>query len=132
MMAIWSSAREALEEALIDLGFSAVHEFSVFVTYERQRDFVKVHAAPDGMFAAFGGDDEILGEGAGAEDLRSVLMEAALTAARDTPHRRSFLDRRTKRITRPGTGNWARSRGDDPREEAHAPLSASAFGRRGR
>jgi len=95
-MAIWTSTRQALEEALIDFGFMAAHEFGIFVTYERQRDSVKVHAAPDGMFAAFGEDDEILGEGTGAEDLRSVLVEAALTAARDTPHRRSFLDRRTK------------------------------------
>jgi hypothetical protein len=89
-------SREALEEALIELGFSADREFGIFVTYGRQRYLVKVHVAPDGMFAAFGGDDEILGEGTGAEDLRCVLMEAALTSARDTPHRRSFLDRRTK------------------------------------
>jgi len=57
---------------------------------------VKVHVAPDGMFAAFDADDEILGEGTGAEDLCSVLMKAALTATRDTGHRRSFLDRRTR------------------------------------
>ena len=125
-MAIWSSSREALEEALIDLGFSAAHEFSVFITYERQRDMVKVHAAPDGMFAAFGEDDEILGEGTGAEDLRSVLMEAALTGARDTPQRRSFLDRRTKRMTRPGTDNRARSSSDHG-EGAKVTLSARAF-----
>jgi hypothetical protein len=95
-MANWSSSREALEEALIELGFSAAREFGIFVTYERQQDSVKVHAAPDGMFAAFGGDDEILGEGTGAEDLRAVLMEAALTSGQDPRRRRSFLDRRTK------------------------------------
>jgi len=125
-MAIWSSTREALEEALIDLGFTAAHEFSVFVTYERQRDLVKVHAAPDGMFAAFGGDDEILGEGTGAEDLRSVLMEAALTVARDTPHRRSFLDRRTKTKAPLRVGVRTRPRADHE-GEAPAPLSTSAF-----
>jgi hypothetical protein len=131
MMAIWSSSPEALKEALIDLGFSAAHEFSVFVTYERQRDSVKVHVAPDGMFAAFGEDDEILGEGTGAEDLRSVVMEAALTSERDTPQRRSFLDRHTKRMTRSGTGNRARSRSDHG-EGANATLSTSAFSDRNR
>jgi hypothetical protein len=93
-MAIWSSSRTALEEALIELGFSAANQLGVFVTYERERDLMKVHVAPDGLFAAFGVDDEILGEGTGAEDLRSVLMKAALTATRD--HRRSFLGRRTR------------------------------------
>jgi hypothetical protein len=93
-MAIWSSSRTALEEALIELGFSAANQLGVFVTYERERDLMKVHVAPDGLFAAFGMDDEILGEGTGAEDLRSVLMKAALTATRD--HRRSFLGRRTR------------------------------------
>jgi hypothetical protein len=48
-MAIWSSSRTALEEALIELGFSAAHQFGVFVTYERERDLVKVHVAPDGQ-----------------------------------------------------------------------------------
>jgi len=91
-MAIWSNQRETLEEALNDLGFSAVGQFGVFVTYQRERDSVKAHVAPDGMFAAFDVHDEILGEGTGAEDLRSILMKAVLTSA----HRRSFLDRRTR------------------------------------
>jgi hypothetical protein len=127
MMAIWSSTRQALEEALIDVGFTAAHEFGIFVTYERKRDSVKVHAAPDGMFAAFGGDDEILGEGTGAEDLRSVLKEAALTAERGRPRRRSFLDRRTKQKPSSRAVDWARSRGGYRGEEAKAALSASAF-----
>jgi hypothetical protein len=126
MMGIWSSTRQALEEALIDLGFSAAREFGIFVTFERQRDSVKVHAAPDGMFAAFGGDDEILGEGAGAEDLRFVLMEAALAAERDTSPRRSFLDRRTKTKARvPASPNADEG-------EAQMVLSASAFSSRNR
>jgi hypothetical protein len=125
-MAIWTSSREALEEALIDLGFSAAREFGIFVTYERQRDSVKVHVAPDGMFAAFDGDDEILGEGSEAEDLRSVLMEAALTAARDTPLRQSFLSRRTR--TKGSSRPVARARYVGHREEkAQALLSAKAF-----
>ncbi len=130
MMAIWSSSREALEEALIELGFSADREFGIFVTYGRQRDLVKVHAAPDGMFAAFGEDDEILGEGTGAEDLRSALMEAALTSAR-TPHRRSFLDRRTKTKAALKLGVRARPRADQE-GEAQAALSTSAFSGRNR
>ena len=129
-MANWSSTREVLEEALIDLGFSAAREFGVFVTYGRQRDLVKVHVAPDGMFAAFGGDDEILGEGTGAEDLRSVLMETALTSAR-TPHRRSFLDRRTKTKSPLRVGVRARPRADHE-GEAPAALSAIAFNGRNR
>jgi len=126
-MAIWGSSREALEEALIELGFSAAHQFGVFVTYGRERDSVKVHVAPDGMFAAFDGDDEILGEGTGAEDLRSVLMKAALTPERDTGHRRSFLDRRT-RTKGPSSRTRAQVRyvrGDE--EEAQMPLPANAF-----
>ena len=130
-MAIWNSNREALEEALIDLGFSAAHEFSVFITYERQRDMVKVHAAPDGMFAAFGEDDEILGEGTGAEDLRAVLMEAALTSGQDPRRRRSFLDRRTKTKAPLRTDVRTRARADHE-EGTQALLSASAFSGRNR
>jgi hypothetical protein len=125
-MANWSNSREALEEALIDLGFSSTDEFGVFVTYERPRDSLKVHVAPDGMFAAFDGDDEILGEGVGAEDLQAVLMEAALTAERDRPRRRSFLERRTRQRTRSRAGDRARPH-DDHEKEAHPPLSVSAF-----
>jgi hypothetical protein len=130
-MANWSSSREALEEALIDLGFSAVREFSVFVTYERQQGSVKVHAAPDGMFAAFGGDDEILGEGTGAEDLRAVLMEAALTSGQDPRRRRSFLDRRTK-TKAPLRADLRAHANVDHDEGTRARLSAYAFGGRNR
>jgi hypothetical protein len=130
-MATLSSTREDLEEALVDLGFSAPREFGVFVTFERQRDSVKIHASPDGMFAAFDGDDEVLGEGTGAEDLRRVLMKAAFTSARNTPPRRSFLDRRTRTkgsSSRPRAR--AHSRGDHG-EAAQVALSADAFsGRR--
>ena len=126
-MAIWSNSREVLEEALNELGFLAAHQFGVFVTYERQRDSVKVHVAPDGMFAAFDGDDEILGEGAGVEDLRSVLRNAAPTAARNTDRRRSFLDRRTRT-----KGSSSRSRAEvrsaaARAEQAPVALSAKAF-----
>jgi hypothetical protein len=130
-MAIWSSNREALEETLIDLGFSAAREFGIFVTYERQRDSVKVQVAPDAMFAAFDGDDEILGEGEGAEELRSVLREASSTAASDTPHRLSFL-RRRRRTKGSSSRPVARARSSvsDRAEEAPAALSANAFSNR--
>jgi len=95
-MDTWSGTRDNLEAALIDLEFSAVNEFGIFVTYQRQGDLVKVLAAPDGMFATFDADDEVLGEGTGAEDLRRILTEAAFSSARNTPPRRSFLDRRTR------------------------------------
>jgi hypothetical protein len=126
-MDTWSGTRETLEEALIDFKFSAVNEFGIFVTYQRQGDLVKVHVAPDGMFAAFDADDEILGEGTGAEDLRRVLMEALFTTAQNTPPRRSFPDPRTRTkgsSSRPSTR--AHSRGDHD-EAAQVTLSANAF-----
>jgi hypothetical protein len=126
-MAIWSSSRTALEEALIELGFSAAHQFGVFLTYERERDLVKVHVALDGMFAAFDGADEILGEGTGAGDLRSVLINAALTPARATGLRRSFLDRRT-RIKGSSSRPRAQIRSVRARaEQAPVVLSSTAF-----
>jgi hypothetical protein len=127
-MAIWSSSREAFEEALIELGFSTVGQFGVFVTYERQRDSVKVHVAPDAMFAAFDGDDEILGEGEGSEELRSVLREAPSTAASDTPHRLSFLSRR-RRAKGSSSRLVARARSSVSGRSGQAAvaLSANAF-----
>jgi hypothetical protein len=131
MMAVWSSRREALEEALIDFGFCAAQEFGIFVTYERRRDSLKVHVAPDGMFAAFDSGDEILGEGEGAEDLRSVLMQAVSVDVGPTSRRRSFLERRTRRKSPAGVSNRARSGGDGG-EGVPAALSASAFSDRNR
>jgi hypothetical protein len=96
MTSLWSSEREALDEVLADLGFSAAGQSGVFVTYERERDSMKVHVAPDGMFAAFNRDDNIIGEGEDAEDLRSVLLEAVSSGARGTL-RESFLKRRTRK-----------------------------------
>jgi len=95
-MDTWTNIRAVLEGALTDLGFSAVNEFGIFVTYARQEDLLKIHVAPDGMFAAFDADDEILGEGIGDEDLRRILVEATFYASQNTPSRRSFSDRRTR------------------------------------
>lgn len=97
------------------------------MTYHRQGDLAKVHVAPDGMFAAFDADDEILGEGAGAEDLKCVLREAAFTTVRMTPLRRSFQNRRRRTkgsSSRPGAR--AQTRGDQG-EVAEVTLSADAF-----
>jgi hypothetical protein len=127
-MDIWSGTRENFEEALSDLGFSAVNEFGIFVTYQRQGDWVKIHVAPDGMFAAFDADDEVLGEGAGVDDLRRVLIEAVSTSARNTPPRRSFLDRRTRTkgsSSRPSARTHSRG---DHGKAAPVTLSANAFG----
>jgi hypothetical protein len=123
MMALWSSKPAALDEVLTELGFSVTGQSGVFVTYERARDSVKVHVAPDGMFAAFNTDDDIIGEGEDADDLRSVLLEAVFPGARGTL-RQSFLKRRTRQKNHPGE-RTARSR--DEGAAAHADLSASAF-----
>jgi hypothetical protein len=123
-MALWSSKREALDEVLTELGFCAAGQSGVFVTYERGRDSMKVHAAPDGMFAAFNRDDDIIGEGGDAEDLRSVLAEAVSPGARGTL-RQSFLKRRTRQKS-PAQGRPARAR-DEAGGTAHAVLSANAF-----
>jgi len=64
------------------------------------------------MFAAYDGDNEILGEGTVAEDLRCVLMEAVITAVRNTT-RHSFLDRRTRmEASSSRLGARARNNGD--------------------
>src|SRR5580704_17516194 len=55
-----------LVEALLDQKFCAVDEFGRFATYERENDPLKVHVGPDGSFAAFDGNDEIIAEGKGA------------------------------------------------------------------
>ena len=65
---------EALAQALLDQEFRAMDEFDSFVTFERADDPLKIHAAPDGSFAAFNGDDELVAEGEGPEDLYRILV----------------------------------------------------------
>jgi len=126
-MGIWSSSREALEKALTELGFSAIRQFGVFTTYERQRDSLKVHAAPDSMFAVFGEADDFLGEGAGAEDLRSLLVKAAHNPPQAAAQRSSFEERRTKK-SRSSSQLGGRARAAGARaEQASAALSENAF-----
>jgi hypothetical protein len=65
---------ETLIEALLDQKFCAADKFGLFVTYERDNDPLKVHVGPDGSFAAFDGNDEIIMEGKGAQDLFDILV----------------------------------------------------------
>jgi len=69
-----SGKRAQVDDALLELGFTPAAKFGAFMTYRRRR--LKVHVGPDGAFAAFGADDEILGEGQDPDDLRFVLPEA--------------------------------------------------------
>jgi len=72
-MTVHEIALATLTEALIGLGFSATDEFGLFVTYERENDPLKLHVGTDGSFAAFDGNDELIGEGHGAQDLYAVV-----------------------------------------------------------
>lgn len=73
-MASLNKGIEALAQALLDQEFRAVGEFDSFVTFERADDPLKIHVAPDGSFAAFNGDDELVAEGEGPEDLYRILV----------------------------------------------------------
>ena len=68
------SGYETLVEALLDQKFCAGDQFGLFVTYVRENDPLKVHVGPDGSFAAFDGNDEIIAEGSGAQDLYDILV----------------------------------------------------------
>ena len=65
---------EALSQALLDQEFRPVDQFDSFVTFEREDDIYKIQVGPDGAFAVFGDDDELITEGEGAEDLYRVLV----------------------------------------------------------
>jgi hypothetical protein len=90
-MAVDDIGLEAFAEALIEQGFSRTEEFGLFVTYERANDPLKLHIGPDGSFAAFDGNDEVVAEGTGAHDLYSILVD------RIAPARRHVLPRRPAR-----------------------------------
>jgi hypothetical protein len=70
---------EALAQALLDQEFSAIDEFDSFVTFERAGDPLKIHVGPDGSFAAFNCDDELIAEGEGPEDLYRLLVAKTVT-----------------------------------------------------
>jgi hypothetical protein len=71
--------RTMVDEALVELGFAPVAKFGLYVTYRRAIDSVKIHVGPDGMFAAFGAEDEIIGEGKDADELRFIVSLPALS-----------------------------------------------------
>jgi hypothetical protein len=93
-MALLDKGIEALREALSQQGFRAVSEFDSSVTYERSDDHLKVHVSPDGSFAAFNGDDELVAEGEGPADLYGILVQRTNVSItprlrnRRTPRRR--------------------------------------------
>jgi hypothetical protein len=87
-MAVHDIGLETLAEALLEQGFSPTDEFGLFVTYERADDPLKLHIGPDGSFAAFDSDDEVVAEGKGAHDLYAILVDKPLPARRhSSPHR---------------------------------------------
>ena len=79
-MSLGNIGVDTLAEALLQQGFCAADEFGVFVTYERADDPLKVHVGPDGSFAAFNGDDELVAEGKGAQDLYAILVSKTVIA----------------------------------------------------
>jgi hypothetical protein len=79
----------ALAEALTEQGFGAAVRFGVFVTYERINDSIKVHVGPDGSFAAFDNDDQIIAEGKGVQDLFTLLVGKTIAPRLRVPAQRS-------------------------------------------
>jgi hypothetical protein len=65
---------ETLMQVLFAQGFRAVGEFDSFLTFERQNEPLKIHVGPDGAFAAFNDDDELVAEGDGQDDLYQLLV----------------------------------------------------------
>jgi hypothetical protein len=88
-MAVLDRGISALSQALLEQGFHAVDEFDVFVTFARDNDPLRIHAGPDGAFAVFDSDDELITDGEGAEDLYRILVtKTEPISQRRRPHRR--------------------------------------------
>jgi hypothetical protein len=86
---------DTLVEVLLEQKFRPVDEFGLFVTYERANDALKVHVGPEGAFAAFDGDDQVVAEGKGAQDLYAILVRKTVIAGR---RRRSRSEVRTEGV----------------------------------
>ena len=86
-MAVHSSGPETLAEALLQQGFYAADEFGLSIVYQRANDSLKVHLGLDGSFTALDGNDEVIAEGTGTEDLYAILVTKTVVAV--TPGRRS-------------------------------------------
>jgi hypothetical protein len=84
-MAVLDKGLEALAQALLDQEFTAVDEFDSFVTFERTDDPLKIHVAPDGSFAAFNCDDELIAEDEGREDLYRLLVAKTVVGPTRSP-----------------------------------------------
>lgn len=86
-MPVLDKGIEALAQALLDQEFCAADEFDLFVTFEREGDPLKIQVGPDGSFAAFNGDDELIAEGEGAEDLYRILVSKTPASLPRSPRR---------------------------------------------
>jgi hypothetical protein len=86
-MAARDDGLDTLVEALLQQGFSAADEFGFSLTHQRADDSLKVHLGLDGSFTALDGNDEVIAEGTGAEDLYAILVTKTVVAA--TPGRRT-------------------------------------------
>jgi len=88
-MSVHDKGIEVLSQALLDVDFRAVDEFDSFVTFERPDDPLKIHVGPDGSFAAFNGDDELIAEGENPDDLYRVLVsKTVISRSRASEHPR--------------------------------------------
>jgi hypothetical protein len=85
-MANHDNGLDALAEALLHQGFSAVDEFGLTMTYQRADDSLKVHLGSDGTFTAFDGNDEVIAEGRGTKDLYAVLVTKTVISGRVPRH----------------------------------------------
>jgi hypothetical protein len=86
-MAARDAGLDILVEALLQQGFSAPDEFGFSLTYQRAGDPLKIHLGVDGSFTALDGNDEVIAEGTGTEDLYAILVTKKVVAI--TPGRRS-------------------------------------------
>jgi|SRR5579864_6636164 len=93
-MGVHSRGLETLAEALLQQGFSATDELGLAVVYQRPHDSLKVHLGLDGSFTALDGNDEVVAEGTGTEDLYAVLVTKTVFAIKP--------GRRRQRVTRLG------------------------------
>ena len=79
-MTVHGDGLETLVEALLHQGFCA-DERGLSVVYRRADDELKVHLGSDGSFTALDGNDEVIAEGTGTEDLYAVLVTKTVVAA---------------------------------------------------
>ena len=81
-MAVQSIGLETLAEALLQQGFYAADELGFSLIYQRANDSLKVHLGLDGSFTALDGNDEVIAEGTGTEDLYAILVTKTLISGR--------------------------------------------------